>query len=85
MGQGLLFQIRGVEGARAARFALVDMRGQTVWSRNVPAHGLTQVAWDGATNTGRGTSQGVYIVRVVMVDGANKPVRVFEKKVPLTR
>jgi hypothetical protein len=83
-GNGLVFRM-DAKDASAARITLVDMWGRTVWSRTGALPGAGTIAWDGRTTGGQIASQGVYAVRVNLLNAQGKTVRLIERKVPLTR
>jgi hypothetical protein len=84
-GNGVVFQIQGA-GAGKARVSLMDMWGRTVWSHTAAtAAGMNQVLWNGQANNGSLVSSGVYVVRVSLLDAANKVTATSERRIPLTR
>ena len=83
-GNGLRFRLAD-EGASRARVTLVDMWGRTVWSRTADVRSSREIAWDGRNAAGHLVPQGVYAVRVTLVDAQNRTLRTLDRKVPLTR
>jgi hypothetical protein len=64
----------------------MDMWGRTVWSHTAAtAAGMNQVLWNGQANNGSLVSSGVYVVRVSLLDAANKVTATSERRIPLTR
>jgi hypothetical protein len=82
-GDGLLFAFDGA-GIAKAHVALRDMRGVMVAQR-VSAAKDGILAWDGRDAGGRLVPQGVYAVRIRLMDAHGKFVRALERKIPLTR
>jgi hypothetical protein len=86
MGRGILFQIQGGAATSFARaqFTLMDMQGRSVWTRNVSG-GSQQIQWDGMTRSGSRAPSGLYVARIVLLDGNDRVQNVLETKLPLTR
>jgi hypothetical protein len=88
-GQGLLFRLapNGLHGAVQARVSVHDMRGAAVWSRRVDARALSGagLAWDGLGAAGNPASQGVYAVRLRLLDARGATLRTVEGRAALTR
>jgi biopolymer transport protein ExbB len=82
-GNGLLFSVNAT-GAARARLEVLDMRGLTVSSTFSDLRGGT-LAWDGTGSGGRLAPQGVYAVRITLLNAQGRVVRTLEKKVPFTR
>ncbi len=85
-GHGLTFRFGGASeaGAVKARVGVMDMRGVTVSNRVSAIEGGT-LAWDGKDVGGQLAPQGVYAVRLSLLNARGELVRTLEKKVPLTR
>jgi Concanavalin A-like lectin/glucanases superfamily/Domain of unknown function (DUF2341) len=81
---GLAFNITD-RTASKARVTLVDMWGRTVWSQVADVRNGRTVVWNGRTLGGQPAAQGVYAVRVNLLDEKGASYRVVERKVPLTR
>jgi biopolymer transport protein ExbB len=83
MGNGLQFRVEGA-GAAKARVAVMDMWGRTVWSRLSDLSANT-VSWDGRAANGQLAPQGVYAVRITLLNAQGRTTQVLEQKVPFTR
>lgn len=82
-GSGILFRIQTTEFA-SAQLSLTDMQGRTVWSRSVSA-GTEQIQWDGNNRAGALAPSGIYVARIVLLDGNARTLNVLETRVPLMR
>jgi hypothetical protein len=67
-----------------ARVTVLDMRGLTLSSRVSALNGGV-LAWDGRGTGGQYAPQGVYAVRIALMDSRGAVVRTLEAKVPLMR
>ena len=81
--EGLLFQV-SEGGAGRARVSVMDLRGHTV-SNRVSALQGGRVSWDGNDAAGRPVAQGIYAVRISLLNAKGGIFRVLENKVPFTR
>jgi hypothetical protein len=62
-GRTVRFRLPG--GNEPVQLSILDLRGATVWSRNVPADGrIREVAWNGLARGGSPASAGTYTVRI---------------------
>ena len=71
------------DGVDKVRFAIYDMRGRSVWQKEISAvskYGMSDVVWNGRAINGQPVAAGVYILRMTAVNSAKKPAGVFEKK-----
>jgi concanavalin A-like lectin/glucanase superfamily protein/uncharacterized protein DUF2341 len=82
-GGGFLFHVDAI-GASRARVAVRDLRGLTVSNRTADVQGGV-LAWDGHATRGQLAPQGVYAVRITLLNARGEAMRVLEKTVPLTR
>lgn len=83
-GKGLLFQVQGAASA-TVRIAVIDMFGRTVWNRTEKlGEGRKQIVWNGHSNNGMGTSAGIYVVRMNLLDAKGLTEKSLTRKVPLT-
>jgi hypothetical protein len=71
------------DGIEKVRFAIYDMRGRTVWQKElktVSKYGVSDLVWNGRTPGGQPVGAGVYIVRMTALGSGQKQAGVFEKK-----
>jgi hypothetical protein len=86
VGNGLRFDIGGVSAisAERARITVMNVRGVTI-SNHVSALKNGFLAWNGRGADGQPVAQGVYAVRITLLNARGESVRTLEKKVPFTR
>jgi hypothetical protein len=67
------------------RIAVVDLKGQTLWSRVVePAeHGQTLI-WDGSV-AGHKLARGVFVARMLLLEAKGRQTPLLQRKVLLVR
>jgi hypothetical protein len=83
-GEGLLFRVYGAADFSRALVTVMDMRGLTVSSRVSEAKGGL-IVWDGRGTGGQLVPQGVYAVRISLLNAQGKTLRSLEKMALLAR
>jgi PKD repeat protein len=71
------------DGVEKVRFAIYDMRGRSVWYKEINAvskYGASELVWNGRAANGQPVASGVYILRMTALNKGKKPAGVFEKK-----
>jgi autotransporter-associated beta strand protein len=71
------------DGVDKVRFFIFDLRGRVVWNRDVACsrnYGPADLTWSARSNDGRPISAGIYIVKMVALNGKQKVVAAFERK-----
>jgi hypothetical protein len=83
LGDGMVFRVQGA-GAARIKVSLTDMRGRPVWSTAVASQGASDILWNGTTHSGMRASNGVYALRVTLLDAQNKVLKTLDRKLPFT-
>ena len=81
-GAGMVFRVLDPR-ASAVRISIMDLQGRSVWSYRGAA--AEPVTWDGVSVTGKRASQGLYMVRVDLIDASGAKAGSIERRLPLTR
>jgi hypothetical protein len=71
------------DGVEKVRFAIYDMRGRSVWQKEinvVSKYGVSDMVWNGRAVNGQPVAAGIYILRMTALNSGKKPAGVFEKK-----
>ena len=87
-GNGLLFRVSEASAsnvrASKARVAVMDMRGLTVSNRVSDIQSGT-LSWDGRNTIGQVVPQGVYAVRITLLNARGETLQSLQRQIPLMR
>ena len=71
------------EGIDKLKFFIFDLRGRVVWHSDVACatkYGPTDLVWNTRTNDNRPVAAGIYILKMVALNGSQKIMGTFERK-----
>jgi PKD repeat protein len=71
------------EGVDKVKFTIFDVRGRSVWHSDVACgtkYGPTDLVWNTMSSDNRPVAAGIYIVKMVAINGNHKVVGAFQRK-----